>query len=596
MTADSKCAFIDLFTDEKDENGIPFVADANVFASHAWKYEDLSYLKPCLWCWLLRSICYVCHQLTRCLFLLITIRYDAFDVIDCMLEYDQEQEQAGNTSPRYFWFDTVVVCQWEQEGVAVRTQQWWAETFKKSIGEIGTTLLMLLPWHDPIPMTRAWCIWEVLSTLDTGANLHVRMPSSQMMDFCEQLTDHKNALVDTAFKTLESIDCRQASAWLEADRLMILNAVESSKDVYAEGGVKFSGFHGTNMAVKAQIRQWFINIAREAEETYFDDLEIADPLEQITKRAYLQFNVGTLLKKLGYIVEAEAKWLEALAECNQSVIGTSMYKALTKDIDVVGALHLQLGLSFKSQNKLDDALDQIEHAVEFYSTNVGKADDHPFRTTLGKAKVNEGLVRLARKETESAIICFEDGIAEYTRAGGGSTDFASPDMVDGWSNLAAAHQSLVRPGPKSERSDADSLHIEKAAEYFRKVEAGLTKLKLAKSLPAARLEQNVGLLEKSNENWEEAVKRCKKAVKLFEQIQGHNSMEVAAAIYSVGTCYYEKSLSVSDSKQVNSELKNAKRELNEAAKVVGVCANVPPNHPTQRAIENALVLVQKAIQ
>ena len=45
---------------------------------------------------------------------------------------------------------------------------WWFTTFKVAVASIGHTVLVLMPWDDPIPLTRAWCIWEILSTIDDG--------------------------------------------------------------------------------------------------------------------------------------------------------------------------------------------------------------------------------------------------------------------------------------------------------------------------------------------------------------------------------------------------------------------------------------------
>ena len=38
---DDQCAYIDLFLEHKDEDGVPYIADANVFTSHAWRYDAL---------------------------------------------------------------------------------------------------------------------------------------------------------------------------------------------------------------------------------------------------------------------------------------------------------------------------------------------------------------------------------------------------------------------------------------------------------------------------------------------------------------------------------------------------------------------------
>ncbi len=41
--------------------------------------------------------------------------------------------------------------------------------FKKNVLDIGHTLLVL-QWDNPIPLTRAWCIWEIFCTCCQDAN------------------------------------------------------------------------------------------------------------------------------------------------------------------------------------------------------------------------------------------------------------------------------------------------------------------------------------------------------------------------------------------------------------------------------------------
>ncbi|KAK3265197.1 hypothetical protein CYMTET_26107 [Cymbomonas tetramitiformis] len=45
-------------------------------------------------------------------------------------------------------------------------------------------------FHDPIPLTRAWCMFEIFSTVDTGAVLDLRLSSKDAeMTFTAQLRD-----------------------------------------------------------------------------------------------------------------------------------------------------------------------------------------------------------------------------------------------------------------------------------------------------------------------------------------------------------------------------------------------------------------------
>ena len=52
----------------------------------------------------------------------------------------------------------------------------------EGVRNIGHTLLILSPWNDPRPLKRAWCLWEILSTVRTGAQLTIEMAPSETLE------------------------------------------------------------------------------------------------------------------------------------------------------------------------------------------------------------------------------------------------------------------------------------------------------------------------------------------------------------------------------------------------------------------------------
>ena len=265
-TMEQKCAYIDLFDDRVDEQGVPYVGKANVFVSHAW-------------------------------------RYDALEVVDSILEAaptieDRKEAEAeagdGSTSSKelYFWFDTCVVCQ--HEDGEQRSQAWWADQFKDTIADIGYTLLILMPWDNPVPMTRAWCLWEMLATLASDVELHCQMPAPQRKAFIDSMIERPGA-VETALNVLETIDARNATAWMPSDQKMIFAAIERNL-----------GFNHLNKAIKDQMRQWLVETAQTEETDMTVNFELAVeghiPYESLDPHheemlARLQFNLGCLLNK-----------------------------------------------------------------------------------------------------------------------------------------------------------------------------------------------------------------------------------------------------------------------------------------------------------
>ena len=70
-----------------------------------------------------------------------------------------------------------------QHRAAALPQEWWSGAFRQSVVDIGRTVLVLQPWHAPVPLTRSWCLWEIFSTLDGGAELHIALSPAQRAAF-----------------------------------------------------------------------------------------------------------------------------------------------------------------------------------------------------------------------------------------------------------------------------------------------------------------------------------------------------------------------------------------------------------------------------
>ena len=178
-------------------------------------------------------------------------------------------------------------------------QAWWATAFKQGIGAIEHTCLVLAPWRAPVPMTRAWCLWELLCTEESGAQLTVQLPATETADF-------RRALVhdfDSIQSSVAAVDVRRAEAFEPADLEMIRGAVEA--------GV---GYSDLNALVLRQLRTWIADSGLEA-------LAELDASERGTSA--LITNLGRLLQDQGRLDEARSPpmcWT-ARARCEGARIG-----------------------------------------------------------------------------------------------------------------------------------------------------------------------------------------------------------------------------------------------------------------------------------
>eukprot|EP00732_Lithocolla_globosa_P003668 Lithocolla_globosa_v1_NODE_3039_length_1784_cov_93.872180.p1 type:complete len:318 gc:universal NODE_3039_length_1784_cov_93.872180:207-1160(+) len=104
-------------------------------------------------------------------------------------------------------------------------------------------VLVLQPWVNPIPITRAWCLWEIKSCIDMGCGFEICLPPSERLD----LENSLNESFTVFDKALAGIDAEKAQATLETDRVMIFNAIEQS-----------IGFQGINKLLKGFLRDWLL--------------------------------------------------------------------------------------------------------------------------------------------------------------------------------------------------------------------------------------------------------------------------------------------------------------------------------------------------
>ena len=252
-TEEHKCSYTELLEKQPLSpsrefiEGETWVAPATAFVSHAWRYRFV-------------------------------------DVAEVLISLNNLH---GEEKPIYLWFDVFTVNQ-HQTNVVHPT--WWYTTFKDAVGAIGHTVLILLPWLDPVPLTRAWCIWEILSTIDTGAHLDIKLPAVEQIEFAKFLV--ANGASEVASK-LVAIDVLRAEAWNANDRDNILQAVHES-----EGGAS-----AVNKKIKDKLRLWVTATAA----TCLSHVPDADrPMSK------LLMDVASLYNNMGDYARARVLFEEAL--------------------------------------------------------------------------------------------------------------------------------------------------------------------------------------------------------------------------------------------------------------------------------------------
>ena len=168
-----------------------------------------------------------------------------------------------STDSIFFWYDCFVIDEHASQSL---TQDWWKTTFTECIARIGHTVMVLSPWSAPIPLTRAWCLWEIYSTVKTARDFDVALGPAARREFEEALLQRPEDTI-----RMFNIDVSKAQAGSKDDLEMILSTVESV----------VGGCAAVDRVVRTTLVRWVTRVTEEL----FEQRGRANP-EQVLRMAY----------------------------------------------------------------------------------------------------------------------------------------------------------------------------------------------------------------------------------------------------------------------------------------------------------------------
>ena len=350
--------------------GRPHVGLATVFISHAWHYRFR----------------------------------DLLDAIDAFVTSQPEPESV------YVWLDLFTN---DQHNAPALPQMWWRTTFKRAIELIGHTCLVLLPWASPIPLKRAWCLWEVLCTVESAKVRFTAQLPSKEVSALENAIENDGDAVSRAFAT---VDVRTAEAFLDADKKMILGAVESTV-----------GFGTLNSQVGVALRAWVANVALRR----MTVTRSSSPASGNQQRAHLFVRLLRLaVNEIGHLIDYQ-EWAKISKELTDDLFASNGPKhPLTLD-----ARHYSMILGYIAEMR-SSGKNPIER---WYPIQKQLVDDRlevmPFHPMTGNEVMGLGFSEQLDSRNVEAVGWFEKAC----------------EIFDAWQQ---SPQGSKAPGDSEENSDA----------------------------------------------------------------------------------------------------------------------------------------------
>jgi len=323
------------------------------------------------------------------------------DVVAALEDYESRQPIST-----VFWFD---IFSNNQHKAPNREFTWWQTVFTDSIERLKNTLLVL-EWDDPKPLKRAWCLWEMVSTVNTKCNFQIIMSPKNHKSFSTALVEDFNSL---AVKIC-NVEVKNAESFNRSDRDNIFKAVEAT-----------AGFEEVNKQVIRLMREWMVMSGKEAL------LGLPEEKRAVSK---LQTNLASLLFHQGKINEAEPLYREAL-EVSRRTLGDTHSRTF--------AIILEISDVLQELGKLSEAEGLLREALELQETIYNFKEAGPIKFLILTALGNVLLAQDKLADAEPFIIEALDGL----RQSSGDTHHQTLHSILSLAGLLKEQGKLDEAGP-----------------------------------------------------------------------------------------------------------------------------------------------------
>jgi tetratricopeptide (TPR) repeat protein len=210
LTKEKQCSLCEFLSDQDH----PSIGIANCYVSYSWKMELL-------------------------------------DLVETLFEHDESKKRKSTVGRAIqseeedliIWFDLFSLNQHEPSEL---THVWLNKTLRSVMDSFNHTLFILSPYDNPIPLTRAWCLWELYCSIDTECYLEFLMNSREKGKLFDDIYEHYE---QAPLKILSSVQSEKSEAFLKDDKQCIHETIQS-----------IVGFPLLNHLISEKLQEWLITL------------------------------------------------------------------------------------------------------------------------------------------------------------------------------------------------------------------------------------------------------------------------------------------------------------------------------------------------
>jgi len=383
------------------------------------------------------------------------------------------------------WLDVFVVNQHQASEVNLDE---WLETFSGAIKSIGKVLFIFAPWRCPTPVTRAWCVFEILTTLQTDVHREIVVPKSELETLLISIVNGElgGAQGNEVMNMLRDINVMRAQAYKEEDRRVIMEKI------------KQRGVIDVNNVVLLPIKQWYLEAVKLAvnERTQPFSMERGNAYEAL-------YGFEELLGKPVEGLEAAEKALECWERC-----GAPLPKML--------AGHHLVGTALSVQGDWNGAGERFEKCIEQGRDGVLPAEQY-----------------IQILQQYCSVLIYRNQLDEAVSLGSQALEMSKQHFGDTDSRLADSASTLGALLKSVNRVDEAKTLFELALDVYKKT-LGEDHPRISMALT------NLAVTMKLGGDCDGAIKLYEESLFITKRVMGDDHVELASIYNNIASAYLTK--------------------------------------------------------